>query len=114
MSTATEVLHDLGMPMMKIEPSNECKTPSSKENKIPAVVSCPPAPKKPKMTVSCKRNLSAQFQFFDRVNREEVDAFFKAAFDDPVSKRSLFVMNWNYKPKIYHWDSNKSVNIQTA
>ncbi|KAK8574467.1 hypothetical protein V6N13_034262 [Hibiscus sabdariffa] len=81
MSRANEVLYGLRLPNLKIENGivirgeNECKTPSSKENKIPA-------PKKPKRrAVSCKRSL------FDVVNGEEVDAFFRPAFDDSVSKR---------------------------
>ncbi|KAG4150746.1 hypothetical protein ERO13_D04G021300v2 [Gossypium hirsutum] len=82
----------LRLPKLKIQSPTEdhtlCKTPCSKENKIPAVVSCPPAPKKPKTRpLSCKRKLSPQFQFLEMVNRDEVDAFFKAAFDDSHSKR---------------------------
>ncbi|KAE8661593.1 Detected protein of unknown function [Hibiscus syriacus] len=94
MSTDFELLHDIRFPKLKVQSSNkngtvihdenECRTPISKENKIPAVVSCPPAPKKPKRRgVSCKRKLN----FFDIVNREEVDTFLKAASDDSVSKR---------------------------
>ncbi|XVE75474.1 hypothetical protein DITRI_Ditri12bG0096600 [Diplodiscus trichospermus] len=67
--------------------SSECLTPTSEENKILAVLSCPAAPRKPrKRVVSCKRKLS-ELQFFKIVNREEVDAFFKASFDDSISKR---------------------------
>ncbi|OMO87242.1 hypothetical protein CCACVL1_09170 [Corchorus capsularis] len=66
-----------------------CLTPTAEENKIPAVLSCPPAPRKPKRKpVSCKRKLSDQFDFFEIVNREEVDEFFRAAgFDDSFNKR---------------------------
>ncbi|KAK8480894.1 hypothetical protein V6N13_104568 [Hibiscus sabdariffa] len=105
MSRDNEVVHELRLPNLKIEngiviqEESECKTPSSKENKIPAAVSCPPAPKKPKrraVSVSCKRNL------FDVVNGEEVDAFFSAAFDDSVSKRRCLVlyMNWSYEQNL--------------
>ena len=110
MSTDLELFQDLAkinLPKLKIQSSNEsgivsqdenknqdssrssseCLTPTSEENKIPAVLSCPPAPRKPrKRAVSCKRKLS-ELQFFEIVNREEVDAFFKAGFDDPISKR---------------------------
>ncbi|XVE99178.1 hypothetical protein REPUB_Repub03eG0174900 [Reevesia pubescens] len=105
MSTDLELFQDLAkikLPKLKIQPSNEngiiiqeenkntqdeCLTPTSVENKIPAVFSCPPAPRKPrKKAVSCKRKLS-ELQFFEIVNREEVDAFFKAGFDDSISKR---------------------------
>ncbi|KAG8503306.1 hypothetical protein CXB51_001284 [Gossypium anomalum] len=65
-----------------------CVTPTSKEHKIPAVLSCPGAPKKPRKTyVSCKRKLLSKFQFFDIINREEVDAFFNTGFDHSISKR---------------------------
>ncbi|XP_039028516.1 cyclin-dependent protein kinase inhibitor SMR1-like [Hibiscus syriacus] len=69
------------------ESSSECSTPTSEENKIPAVLSCPGAPRKPRKThVSCKRKLS-EFDFFEIVNRDEVDAFFEAGFHDPIAKR---------------------------
>ncbi|XVE68743.1 hypothetical protein DITRI_Ditri09bG0094000 [Diplodiscus trichospermus] len=110
MSADLELFQDLvkiKLPKLKIQSSNEsgiviqeenknqdsssssvCMTPTSEENKIPAVFTCPPAPRKPrKRAVSCKRKLSDQLQFFEIVNREEVDAFFKAGFDDLVSKR---------------------------
>ncbi|OMO62837.1 hypothetical protein COLO4_32872 [Corchorus olitorius] len=66
-----------------------CLTPTAEENKIPEILSCPPAPRKPKRKpVSCKRKLSDQFDFFEIVNREEVDEFFRAAaFDDSFNKR---------------------------
>ncbi|KAL4342494.1 hypothetical protein GQ457_08G011280 [Hibiscus cannabinus] len=67
--------------------NSECSTPTSEESKIPAVLSCPGAPRKPRKTfVSCKRKLS-EFQFFEILNRDEVDAFFQAGFHDPVAKR---------------------------
>ncbi|KAK8651329.1 hypothetical protein V6N13_140936 [Hibiscus sabdariffa] len=67
--------------------NSECSTPTSEENKIPAVLSCPGAPRKPrKAFVSCKRKLS-EFQFFEILNRDEVDAFFEAGFHDPLAKR---------------------------
>ncbi|GMI84837.1 LOSS OF GIANT CELLS FROM ORGANS, SIAMESE RELATED 1 [Hibiscus trionum] len=67
--------------------SSECSTPTSEEHKIPAVLACPGAPRKPRKThVSCKRKLS-EFQFFEILNRDEVDAFFEAGFLDPIAKR---------------------------
>ncbi|KAL1101678.1 hypothetical protein V6Z11_D05G312600 [Gossypium hirsutum] len=66
-----------------------CATPTSDENKIPPVLSCPAAPTKPKRTasVSCKRKLFQNFNFFEIVNSEEVDAFFKAGFHASSSKK---------------------------
>ncbi|PPR93490.1 hypothetical protein GOBAR_AA27182 [Gossypium barbadense] len=103
------LLQDLSqtkLPKLKIQSSNQtgnentnpddssssskecCVTPTSKEHKIPAVLSCPGAPKKPRKTyVSCKRKLLSKFQFFDIINREEVDAFFNTGFDHSISKR---------------------------
>ncbi|KAK8542180.1 hypothetical protein V6N13_137245 [Hibiscus sabdariffa] len=67
--------------------AGECLTPTSEENKIPPVLSCPGAPRKPRKTyASCKRKLS-EFQFFEILNRDEVDAFFDAGFHDSISKR---------------------------
>ncbi|XVF82992.1 hypothetical protein PTKIN_Ptkin16aG0097000 [Pterospermum kingtungense] len=104
MSTDLELFKDLEkirLPKLKVQPSiviqeenkdqgdsSECSTPTSEENKIPTVLSCPPAPRKPRRRpVSCKRKLS-ELEFFKIVNRDEVDAFFKAACcDDSMSKR---------------------------
>ncbi|OIW13209.1 hypothetical protein TanjilG_17652 [Lupinus angustifolius] len=56
------------------------RTPTSKESKIPEVLSCPPAPKKPKSLVSCKRKLMDEFQFFEDTNKEDMDEFFRSTF----------------------------------
>ncbi|CAI0442522.1 unnamed protein product [Linum tenue] len=59
----------------------ECRTPKSAEFKIPAVLSCPPAPRKPRRkAIPCKRKLEPEFEFFDAVNREEVESFFRSGF----------------------------------
>ncbi|KAI6669241.1 hypothetical protein NL676_004126 [Syzygium grande] len=66
-----------------------CRTPTSEKHRIPAVLRCPPAPKKPRFSrsSSCKRKLS-ELDFFDIVNRHEVDAFFELATATAgVSKR---------------------------
>ncbi|KAM4094406.1 hypothetical protein ACB094_06G193000 [Castanea mollissima] len=57
-----------------------CRTPTSKEHRIPKILDCPPAPRKPKRAPTCKRKLS-DLQFFEIVNREEVDSFFKSSFE---------------------------------
>ncbi|KAK2634144.1 hypothetical protein Ddye_028936 [Dipteronia dyeriana] len=65
--------------------SEGCRTPTSVENKIPEISTCPPAPRKPKRKVadlSCKKKLFAQeFQFFETNNREEIETFFRSSFD---------------------------------
>ncbi|KAM1229917.1 hypothetical protein ACFX13_040888 [Malus domestica] len=57
---------------------SECRTPTSKENKIPTILTCPPAPRKPARRVgsSCKRKL----QFFETTNRKEVEDMFRSSF----------------------------------
>ncbi|XP_010032122.2 cyclin-dependent protein kinase inhibitor SMR3 [Eucalyptus grandis] len=56
-----------------------CRTPRSEKHRIPAVLCCPPAPKKPRFShSSCKRKLS-ELDFFDVVNHRKVDAFFELA-----------------------------------
>ncbi|KAJ8765970.1 hypothetical protein K2173_020486 [Erythroxylum novogranatense] len=63
-----------------------CRTPTSEEHRIPSILSCPPAPRKPKRpSISCKRKLS-ELEFFEIVNREEVESFFRSSFE-VVSKR---------------------------
>ncbi|XP_030550470.2 cyclin-dependent protein kinase inhibitor SMR3-like [Rhodamnia argentea] len=69
-----------------------CRTPTSEKHRIPAALRCPPAPKKPRFSrsTSCRRKLS-ELDFFDVVNRREVDTFFElaaaAAAAGRVSKR---------------------------
>ncbi|PIN24431.1 hypothetical protein CDL12_02835 [Handroanthus impetiginosus] len=63
----------------EISSSNEednCHTPKSPQNMIPAAVSCPPAPKKRRRAAACKRKL-CEFQFFEIVAREEVESLFR-------------------------------------
>ncbi|CAL1374147.1 unnamed protein product [Linum trigynum] len=61
--------------------SEECRTPKSAESKIPAILSCPPAPRKPKSRpISCKRKLGLEFEFFDVLHREELESFFRTGF----------------------------------
>ncbi|KAK1396537.1 cyclin-dependent protein kinase inhibitor SMR2-like [Heracleum sosnowskyi] len=53
----------------------ECKTPTSPGSRIPAILSCPPAPRKRRTmlrTESCKRKL----EFFDLIAFEEIEEFF--------------------------------------
>lgn len=53
----------------------ECKTPTSKESKIPLVpTTCPPAPRKPRTIIRCKRRLS-ELDFFV-VPQPDIECFF--------------------------------------
>ncbi|OIT39789.1 hypothetical protein A4A49_58257, partial [Nicotiana attenuata] len=70
-----------------IEEEEEIKTPKSPQNLIPKILSCPPAPKKPKRLISCKRKLVDELQFFEVAAREEVDSFFKSV--DHVKRKCL-------------------------
>ncbi|KAL7184793.1 hypothetical protein ACSBR2_026852 [Camellia fascicularis] len=58
---------------------DECRTPTSPEHKIPAMLSCPPAPKKPRRAEHYKRKL-CELQFFEIVGREEIESFFRSSF----------------------------------
>ncbi|OIW07775.1 hypothetical protein TanjilG_03562 [Lupinus angustifolius] len=58
---------------------NSYQTPTSKESKIPAIILCPRAPRKAKQ-ISCKRKLMDEYQFFEVVNKEEMDAFSMSNF----------------------------------
>ncbi|OWM87623.1 cyclin-dependent protein kinase inhibitor SIM-like [Punica granatum] len=61
------------------EEDTECRTPTSSEHKIPQVLECPPAPRKPRRTSLGKRKASElrSMEFFDVVNREEVEDLFR-------------------------------------
>nr|XP_010918593.1 cyclin-dependent protein kinase inhibitor SMR1 [Elaeis guineensis] len=55
---------------------NECRTPTSEESRIPPVPSsCPPAPKKPRQVLLCKRRLSELELFSARL--EEIEVWFR-------------------------------------
>ncbi|KAA0034681.1 cyclin-dependent protein kinase inhibitor SMR1-like [Cucumis melo var. makuwa] len=57
-----------------------CRTPTSAENKIPAVVQCPPAPRKRKRPPSCRRRLM-ELEFVEIVHRDEIEPYLNASFD---------------------------------
>lgn len=93
MSTDLEIrqeLPQLRLPTIRIVvdvSDDECHTPTSAEHTIPPILSCPPAPKKPRRSAaSCKRKLS-ELDFFEVVAREEVESFFAAANLSSVLKR---------------------------
>lgn len=65
----------------------ECHTPTSEENKIPKRLLCSPPPRKPRRAIpSCKRKLT-EFQFFEIVNSEEIDSFFRSSIEQLTAKR---------------------------
>ncbi|OIW09033.1 hypothetical protein TanjilG_16260 [Lupinus angustifolius] len=62
---------------MKHEAIEECKTPTRSSNQIPAILTCPPAPRKKK-----REKLSAfELSFFEDINAEEIDVFFKSMYE---------------------------------
>ncbi|XP_008803458.2 cyclin-dependent protein kinase inhibitor SMR1-like [Phoenix dactylifera] len=66
---------------------DECRTPTSEESKIPPVPSsCPPAPKKPRQVLLCKRRLSELELFGAQV--EEIELWFRQR-DRPATVPSL-------------------------
>lgn len=65
----------------------DCHTPISEENRIPKILSCPPAPRKPRRRgPSCKRKLK-ELQFFEIVNGDEIEGFFRSSFQQLARKR---------------------------
>ncbi|XP_022945469.1 cyclin-dependent protein kinase inhibitor SMR1-like [Cucurbita moschata] len=57
-----------------------CRTPTSSENKIPALLQCPPAPRKRKRPPSCRRRLM-ELEFVQIVNREEIEPYLNSSFE---------------------------------
>ncbi|KAK6933468.1 hypothetical protein RJ641_036362 [Dillenia turbinata] len=71
----------------------ECVTPKSEEHRIPAILSCPPAPKKPlQRPISCKRKL-VFFEVSDVGLRDEVDEFLRLGFEAVAKRRNLAYVN---------------------
>ncbi|KAF5948044.1 hypothetical protein HYC85_014001 [Camellia sinensis] len=60
---------------------DECRTPTSPEHKIPAMLSCPPAPKKPRRTEHYKRKL-CELQFFEIVGISSLSQDLNKLFGD--------------------------------
>ncbi|KAK4758000.1 hypothetical protein SAY87_019301 [Trapa incisa] len=56
----------------------ECRTPTSEESRISAVMTCPPAPKKPRYALSGKRKLS-ELDSFETLHGGEIEEFFHLA-----------------------------------
>ncbi|KAI5344350.1 PREDICTED: cyclin-dependent kinase inhibitor [Prunus dulcis] len=79
-----------------------CRTPTSKEHKIPTVVTCPPAPRKParRAASSCKRKL----QFFETANQDEIYyLIFGLALLLPHLVRLLFEVRLGHGRFTAHW-----------
>ncbi|XP_011024406.1 PREDICTED: cyclin-dependent protein kinase inhibitor SMR1 [Populus euphratica] len=58
---------------------HECCTPTSAQLKIPALLTCPPAPKKPPRSPDSWKRKQSNLHFFEVMNREEVDLFFRSS-----------------------------------
>ncbi|KAF9676602.1 hypothetical protein SADUNF_Sadunf08G0019700 [Salix dunnii] len=75
-------LPKLGLKVIKTDhedgEDDECCTPTSAQHNIPVLLTCPPAPKKPRTSPgSCKRK-RPNMHFFEATNREEVEMFFRS------------------------------------
>ncbi|KAF3666895.1 putative non-symbiotic hemoglobin 2-like [Capsicum annuum] len=77
-SSSSNILRDEPERCSNKEQAAEIRTPGTPQNLIPKILSCPPAPKKPKRVISCKRKLLGELEFFDVAAKEEVDSFFKS------------------------------------
>ncbi|BFG34561.1 hypothetical protein CerSpe_208350 [Prunus speciosa] len=72
---------------------DDCRTPTSRDHKIPTIQSCPTTPRKKGQAFVLKRKL-AVFDFFESTGREEVESFFRSCFESPsprVKKRSTSI-----------------------
>lgn len=78
-----------------------CRTPRSPQHRIPAVVTCPPAPKKQRRSVDCKRKL----EFFEALRGEEVESLFGTVGEVSFSK-----FNASNKRKLELWIRNEIQN----
>ncbi|TXG73755.1 hypothetical protein EZV62_002334 [Acer yangbiense] len=60
--------------------ADSCKTPTSSENKIPTIQSCPPTPTKKVVQVFShdrkRKKSDLDHDFFEATGREEVESFF--------------------------------------
>jgi len=88
--------------------TDDCQTPKSEEHKIPVVLSCPPAPRKPRRSFSCKRKLT-ELEFFEIVNREEVDSFFQSSFELLPKRRCPCI--WNGDLVYMYWKGIYKKNL---
>ncbi|KAK4761748.1 hypothetical protein SAY87_029632 [Trapa incisa] len=61
-----------------VDSRDECRTPTSEESRIPAVLGCPLAPKKPRPAFYGKRKLSEQ-DSLGSLHRGEIEEFFRLA-----------------------------------
>ncbi|OAY38921.1 hypothetical protein MANES_10G053200v8 [Manihot esculenta] len=72
---------DINVDVIQQENGDECcRTPTSEEHKIPDILCCPPAPRKPRRRmILCKRKLLEFDEFFEIVNRQEVESLFRSS-----------------------------------
>ncbi|PON55342.1 hypothetical protein PanWU01x14_188360 [Parasponia andersonii] len=66
----------------KKEKYENCRTPTSDDQKIPKIQSCPPTPRKPvpDQQVFVNKRKFSELHFFESTAREEVESFFKSIF----------------------------------
>ncbi|PIA43557.1 hypothetical protein AQUCO_01900151v1 [Aquilegia coerulea] len=69
---------------------DECRTPTSSEYKIPLIETCPPAPRKRRKLMLCKRKLWSEMQFFETDGQDKIDSFFRCSYNlsQNIKKRS--------------------------
>ncbi|KAJ0967141.1 hypothetical protein J5N97_024058 [Dioscorea zingiberensis] len=66
----------------------ECRTPTSVESRLPSIsITCPPAPRKPRRVIRCKRRLT-ELEFF-LVPHRELESLFRPPPPPPSKKLKL-------------------------
>ncbi|GMI92230.1 hypothetical protein HRI_002892300 [Hibiscus trionum] len=58
--------------------TEECRTPTSSDQKIPSIQSCPPTPKKKVLAKFVLKRKLSELHFFETTRREEVESFFRS------------------------------------
>nr|CAD1821003.1 unnamed protein product [Ananas comosus var. bracteatus] len=72
--------NDASPPTVDGDDSGECRTPTAEASKLPAAARiCPPAPRKSRRVVLCKRRLSVDFELIS-VEMEELENLFRVNF----------------------------------
>ncbi|XP_076928355.1 cyclin-dependent protein kinase inhibitor SMR13-like [Bidens hawaiensis] len=85
-------LSTLKLNLQPVSSDEECVTPTATEHRIPAILTCPPVPKRPRRVR--KRKIHA-LPFVEFVDEDEIDSFFTSSYElinrNSSRKRSCFL-----------------------
>lgn len=78
--------------MMEVDEAEECKTPTGSRNQIPAILKCPPAPKKkrvpdePPQVMGRSSSAAYELSFFESIGAQELELFFKSMYEFSITR----------------------------